>query len=363
MIRNTKRPFRFTVKVLMALVALNLVFFACSGPVQQDDGLKDDVVIYEDSATSIHPDSVSLQAITYPDDGYIVFLVSIGKDRNTKLNLFDENGMLIESFFNGSWGPGKFGATWRPNDGESIPAGNYSYKLIADEIEIEGMFSYNTDNKVEASVFTVVEQMPEYQGGMKALSAYMSDNIQYPPEAKEKGIQGRVFVNFVIDTDGSVSDAKVLKGIGGGCDEEAVRVVSAMSNWKPGRQRGEAVKVSYNLPIKFVLDKKDADTIYTVVEDMPEFPGGEKKLFAYLGENISYPKAAKEAKVSGRVFITFVIEKDGSVSEVKLLRGIGSGCDEEAMRVVSSMPKWKPGLSEGKPVRVQYNLPIKYALN
>ncbi len=363
MINKVKSPLRFSVKVLMALVALNLVFFACSGPVQQDDGLKDDVVFYENSATTIHPDSISLQTLTYPDDGYVVFLVSIGKDRNTKLNLFDKNGMLINSFFGGSWGPGTFGATWRPNDGGAIPAGNYSYKLIADEIEIEGIFSYKTENTIDKSIFTVVETMPEYYGGMKALSAYLSGNIHYPKEAKDKSIQGRVFVNFVIDTDGSVTDAKVLKGIGGGCDEEAVRVVSAMPNWKPGTQRGEAVNVSYNLPIKFVLDEKDADTIYSVVEVMPKFPGGEKKLMSYLGENISYPETAKNAKVSGRVFITFVIEKDGSVNEVKLLRGIGSGCDEEALRVISSMPKWKPGMQNGNAVRVQYNLPIKYALD
>jgi len=88
-------------------------------------------------------------------------------------------------------------------------------------------------------------------------------------------------------------------------------------NWKPGTQRGEAVNVSYNLPIKFVLDEKDADTIYSVVEVMPKFPGGEKKLMSYLGENISYPETAKNAKVSGRVFITFVIEKDGSVNVSK----------------------------------------------
>jgi len=143
-----------------------------------------------------------------------------------------------------------------------------------------------------------------------------------------------------------------LKGIGGGCDEEAVRVVSAMPNWKPGTQRGEAVNVSYNLPIKFVLDEKDADTIYSVVEVMPKFPGGEKKLMSYLGENISYPETAKNAKVSGRVFITFVIEKDGSVNEVKLLRGIGSGCDEEALRVISSMPNGNQVCKMEMPVRV-----------
>ena len=95
---------------------------------------------------------------------------------------------------------------------------------------------------------------------------------------------------------------------------------------------------------------------------MPKFPGGEKKLMSYLGNNIKYPEKAKKDGVKGRVFISFVVEKDGRIDNVELLRGIGSGCDEEAMRVIKSMPKWSPGMTNGEPVRVQYNLPIKFAL-
>lgn len=361
MIRKTKNPQLFSLKLVWVVLALNMVFFACSGPMQKDDSLSE-IEFYENSATIIHQDSISLQTLTYPDDGYVVFLVSLGKERAAQLDLFDENDMLIKSYFGGNWGPGTYGATWRPNDGEAIPVGNYSYRLIADDMEITGTFSYKTNNVVEAEIFTVVEQMPEYPGGMKALVTYLSENIQYPQEAKDKGIQGRVFINFVLDTDGSVTNAKLLRGIGGGCDEEAIRVVSAMPNWKPGMQRDTPVRVSYNLPIKFALSEKSSDTVFIVVEEMPEFPGGRKQLMSYLGKNIIYPEAAKNDEVSGRVFITFVIEKDGSVNEVKLLRGIGSGCDEEAIRVVSSMPKWKPGLADGNPVRVQYNLPIKFQL-
>jgi protein TonB len=95
--------------------------------------------------------------------------------------------------------------------------------------------------------------MPEFPGGMGELMKYLAENIKYPPLAKESGIQGRVFINFVVEPNGSISNVKVLRGIGGGCDEEAVRVVSKMPNWKPGKQRGKAVRVSYNLPVKFTL--------------------------------------------------------------------------------------------------------------
>ncbi len=105
----------------------------------------------------------------------------------------------------------------------------------------------------ETEIFTVVESMPEYPGGMGALMRYLAENIKYPPLAKESGIQGRVFINFVVEPNGSISNVKVLRGIGGGCDEEAVRVVEKMPKWKPGKQRGKNVRVSYNLPVKFTL--------------------------------------------------------------------------------------------------------------
>jgi protein TonB len=104
------------------------------------------------------------------------------------------------------------------------------------------------------------------------------------------------------------------------------------------------------------------EEIFTIVEKMPEFPGGIEALFSYLGENIKYPDMAKDAHIEGKVYITFVVDKDGSIAGVKVLRGIGGGCDEEAIRVVKSMPKWYPGQQRGKSVRVQYNLPINFIL-
>ncbi len=100
----------------------------------------------------------------------------------------------------------------------------------------------------------------------------------------------------------------------------------------------------------------------TVVEEMPEFPGGEAARIKFLSENIKYPQIAREIGVQGPVFVTFVVEKNGQISGVKLLRGIGSGCDEEALRVISSMPDWNPGRQNGKEVRVQLNMPISFKL-
>ncbi|PLW96462.1 MAG: energy transducer TonB [Marinilabiliales bacterium] len=109
------------------------------------------------------------------------------------------------------------------------------------------------EEPVSEEIFVIVESMPEYPGGINALYQYISDQIHYPVMAKELGIQGKVFVTFVIETDGSVSGVEVLRGIGGGCDEEAIRVVNSLPKWKPGKQRGVPVRVRYNLPVKFTL--------------------------------------------------------------------------------------------------------------
>ncbi len=109
-------------------------------------------------------------------------------------------------------------------------------------------------------------------------------------------------------------------------------------------------------------DEEEEEQIFTVVEDNPEFIGGQAALMKYLAKNIKYPQMARETGISGTVYVRFVVEKDGSVSQVRIARGIGGGCDEEALRVVKSMPKWKPGRQRGKPVRVNFTLPVKFVL-
>ncbi len=113
---------------------------------------------------------------------------------------------------------------------------------------------------------------------------------------------------------------------------------------------------------KEVIETEHESTPFTFVEEMPEFPGGDVNRIKFLSENIKYPQIARESGVQGPVYLTFVVEKDGSITNVNLLRGIGAGCDEEAMRVLKLMPKWKPGRQNGKEVRVQFNMPIAFTL-
>ena len=108
--------------------------------------------------------------------------------------------------------------------------------------------------------------------------------------------------------------------------------------------------------------KTSNDKVFEKAEVMPEFPGGEQAMMDFVAKNVQYPKEAMEKEISGRVLVGFIVEKDGSISETEVVKGIGGGCDEEAVRVVKAMPKWKPGKQKGKPVRVHFMLPLTFKL-
>lgn len=110
-------------------------------------------------------------------------------------------------------------------------------------------------------------------------------------------------------------------------------------------------------------EKKAADNnIYDTPEVMPEYPGGMQAMMNFLGENVKYPEDAMEKNISGKVYVSFVVEKDGSVSEAKVVKGVCESIDNEALRVVNAMPKWTPGKMDGKNVRVKYTLPFTFKL-
>lgn len=129
-----------------------------------------------------------------------------------------------------------------------IPIGNDN-----DTVDLKGLDDGPKVIEQVIKPYTFVEQMPEFQGGEEELMKFLKNNISYPQMAKESGIQGTVYVTFVVTSAGKVISASVLRGIGGGCDEEALRVVKMMPEWKSGKQNGQAVPVQFNLPIKFIL--------------------------------------------------------------------------------------------------------------
>ena len=104
----------------------------------------------------------------------------------------------------------------------------------------------------------------------------------------------------------------------------------------------------------------EEDEIFEFIEEQAQFPGGDRELYKFLNSKVKYPQLALDSGIKGTVYVTFIVEKDGSITDIKVARGIGGGCDEEAVRVVRSMPRWKPGKQKGEFVRVKYTLPFQF---
>ena len=248
-----------------------------------------------------------------------------------------------------------------------------------DEIQIVG---YSSAPKAEeqGEIFQVVEEQPMFPGGMEEMMKFLQQNAKYPKEAQEQGKQGRVIVQFVVNKDGSITGDSVVRSVDPLLDAEALRVVRSMPNWIPGKQRGKEVRVRFTLPVSFRLsggstDKaqesakvaqtenaSSRDEIFQVVEEMPEYPGGMSELMKYFSTNMRYPKEAQSKGIQGRVIVQFVVEKDGSITDAKVMKPVDPQLDAEALRAVNAMPKWTPGKQRGKAVRVRYTLPVMFHL-
>jgi len=235
--------------------------------------------------------------------------------------------------------------------------------------------------------YVVVEEMPMFQGGDSALLAYIAKNTRYPESAKANNIQGRVIVRFCVTKGGGVDRVSILKGVSPDLDLEALRVVETLPEFKPGKQGGKPVSVWYMVPITFALNNSvsknganglpqlppppppppppvpSIDEIYTDVDEMPVFEGGDTALLSFVAKKTVYPPEAKLNGIQGIVLVKFVVEKDGTVSNAEIMEGADPVLDEEALKVVKSLPSFaKPGKIGGKNVRVIFMLPISFVL-
>jgi periplasmic protein TonB len=139
----------------------------------------------------------------------------------------------------------------------------------------------------------------------------------------------------------------------------------------PGKQSGRVVRSRFTVPINFELAKetkvkineKESNRIFDEVEQNPEFPGGMEGFGKYLQVQLRYPSSAQKANISGKVYTQFIVNKDGSTSDFKTLKGIGFGCDEEAMRVIQSVPRWNPARHKGEVVSSRFIVPINFQLS
>lgn len=211
----------------------------------------------------------------------------------------------------------------------------------------------------DQNVYTEVDEMAEFPGGIPAVQEFIQKNLTYPKSAEENGIEGRVFVQFIVSKEGKVTQAKVVRSVSPELDEEALRVINLLPEWTPAKLDGKEVNVQFTIPINFKL----MDNNYTAVEDMPQFNGGMHTLREYLRVNVRYPEEARDKNITGKAYVKFDVDKTGKVTNVQITESAGNEyLDKEAIRVVESLPDWKPGIQDGEAVTVSFTIPIVFSI-
>lgn len=201
----------------------------------------------------------------------------------------------------------------------------------------------------------------DYRGFIK----FLKTNIKYPKAAIENQVQGSVYVHFVIEKDGSLSSAKVERSLGYGTDEEAIRVLKLSPKWKPGSENGKPVRTIYRIPISFQPERPFRNPkpikIYKEKElnHLPRYPGGKEKLAQFVKNNINYANLTNK-QIKGTIVVQAVVEMDGSLTQLKAIDNLGYGTKKEALRVVSKLKRWYPGMENGIPTRTKIAIPVKF---
>lgn len=215
--------------------------------------------------------------------------------------------------------------------------------------------------KNDTTVYPIVNEMPEFPGGLQALSEFINQNLRYPTD---DCIQGRVVIQFVVEPDGTITNPVIKRSLGELYDKEALRIINIMPLWIPGSQYGTPKRVLYTLPISFRFNQsiKQDTLVYEVVEQMPEFPDGQSALMSFLNRNLKCPAICREEGIQGKTIVEFIIEKDGTISTPVIIRSVDEELDKEVLRIIRLMPKWKPGYHKGKAKRVKYTIPIQIHL-
>ena len=236
--------------------------------------------------------------------------------------------------------------------------------------------SSNNDDDEEQPLMKA-EILPSFQGGsLDGYQHWVESQIEYPKKLREKGVGGRVTVEFVVEKDGSVTFSKILQSPHELFSKEVERVMKSSPKWSPGKQRGEPVTVKMQMKVNFQVNeflptqvkgitKYGYDEPLEKAEKMPSFMGGGMDKFtAWAQSKLEFPMSARKAGIDkGKIIATFIVEKDGSVSSRGVMSTLpnGKAFADEALRVIELSPKWEPGSNNGNPVRVKCSVTFKFA--
>ncbi len=201
-----------------------------------------------------------------------------------------------------------------------------------------------------------------FPGGRGKMKQFLAENLDYPPIAEANGVFGTVIIGFTVKKDGLLDNIKALKGIGAGCDEEAIRLIKAMPTWVPATEDGQAIPSEQKIVVNFKVDEEATSHVYENVDEMPAFPSGQQGLKLFFANNLRYPEDAKATSIEGTVIVHSVVEKNGRLSSLMVSQSVSESLDREAIRLMKLMPYWNPGKLNGNPERVVIYLPIRFKL-
>lgn len=209
------------------------------------------------------------------------------------------------------------------------------------------------------------KDFPTFQNQQhSSFAVWVAGQAKYPEAAKAKNVQGWVSVNFTVELDGSLSRITQSPGFGDSeLADEIIRVINSSPKWDKPKNPDVDQPFNTSVTLHFKLpDEILPEEPFIVVEEMPMYPGGDVELLKYLTENTKYPEAAKAANIKGRVIIRFVVTTEGKAEGISVLKGVDPQLDAEAVRVVSTVSGFKPGLQGGKPVNVWYMVPVSFGI-
>lgn len=233
-----------------------------------------------------------------------------------------------------------------------------------------GTFNFKMKEAIPAKYSRVVlnpDKSPMPSGSIDSFEQYLARNIHYPLEAMAAGIGGKVVYQFVIDTTGTISNIKILSGIGYGCDDTVKKVLeNCPFHWTPADSSGHLVASCFTGTFNFSVDngkRRNKGKIYSFTDEQAIPPGGQEAFQRYLAENTKYPEEAAKAGVSGRVAYRFIVDTNGKISNVTILRGLGFGCSDAVKDALEKYhTHWIPAKQNGHPVKSYYTGTFNFSL-
>ena len=202
------------------------------------------------------------------------------------------------------------------------------------------------------------QTMPQFPGGEAAMREFISKRLIYPQSALRDSVQGQVRLRFIIRASGEVSDVSVTNGLTPDCDSIAVGIIKAMPRWQPSVENGKPVACYYSWMIEFTHPAPKENIPYTTSEVMPQFPGGEVAMQLFIAKNMNFPASTRELGLQGRTTIRFVVNVDGKIVDINVVKEIDKVFTDEWVRLVKSMPDWTPGQMNGENVNCYFTLPF-----